>query len=431
MAAASASTNPATDRDPTRGRWWIVVAAVLVQLALGAVYAWSVFNKPLQDQFGWSKAEAVLPFEVAIGTIFIGSLIGGRIQDRRGPRPVALGGVVLYSIGIMGASLVSSGGELWLLTATYGVLGGIGLGAAYITPIAMLAKWFPDKRGLITGIAVAGFGFGAVITAPVAKALLNGTDDKPSVFLPLGIAYLIAGLAGASFFRNPPQGYRVPGFEPKQAGAAVAGTRVYTLSEALRTPQWYMLTAILALNTACGIAFISQASDAAQDVAGVTAATAAGLVGILGLFNGAGRVAWAWLSDRIGRMRAFLGMLAVQAICFAILPHAAAFAIFAVLAAFIYLAYGGGFGTMPATAADYFGTPNAGAIYGAMIVAWSIGGVVGPLVTAWLYEANGQSYTVPFTVIAVVALVALVLPLVTKMPSGAQSGVEAARPASR
>src|SRR4029453_3408322 len=139
-------------------------------------------------------------------------------------------------------------------------------------------------------------------------------------------------------------------------------------SEALRTPQWYMLTAILALNTACGIAFISQASDAAQDVAGVTAATAAGLVGVLGLFNGAGRVFWAWLSDRIGRMRAFLGMLALQAICFAILPHAAAFAIFAILAAFIYLAYGGGFGTMPATAADHFGPPNAGAVFGGVVV---------------------------------------------------------------
>lgn len=418
MATAGAPTSGTTvDHGRTRGRWGIVVAAVLVQLALGAVYAWSVFNKPLQDQFGWSKAEAVLPFEVAIGTIFIGSLIGGRIQDRRGPRPVALGGAVLYSVGIMLASLVSSGDQLWLLVLTYGVLGGIGLGAAYITPIAMLAKWFPDKRGLITGIAVAGFGFGAVLTAPVAKALLNGTDDKPSVFLPLGIAYLAAAVAGASFFRNPPAGYRVPGYEPAKAGPAVAGTRVYTLSEALRTPQWYMLTGILALNTACGIAFISQASDAAQDIAGVTAATAAGLVGVLGLFNGAGRVAWAWLSDRIGRMRAFLGMLALQAVCFAVLPHAAAFAIFAVLAALIYLAYGGGFGTMPATAADYFGTPNAGAVYGAMIVAWSIGGVVGPLLTAALYEANGQSYTVPFTVIAAIALVSLVLPLVTRMPA--------------
>jgi MFS transporter, OFA family, oxalate/formate antiporter len=426
MATTGARTPSGTaDRDPTRGRWWIVVAAVLVQLALGAVYAWSVFNKPLQDQFGWSKSQAVLPFEVAIGTIFIGSLIGGRIQDRLGPRSVALGGVVLYSVGIMLASAVSSGGQLWLLVATYGVLGGVGLGAAYITPIAMLVKWFPDRRGLITGIAVAGFGFGAVLTAPVAKALLGGTSDKTSVFLPLGIAYLVAGLVGAAFFRNPPQGYRVPGFEPKSAGPAVAGTRVYTLAEALRTPQWYMLTGVLTLNTACGIAFISQASDAAQDVAKVTAATAAGLVGVLGLFNGGGRVFWAWLSDRIGRMRAFLGMLGLQAVSFAILPHAAAFALFAVLAALIYLAYGGGFGTMPATAADYFGTPNAGAIYGAMIVAWSIGGVVGPLVTAKLYEANGNNYTVPFTVIAVVALVSLVLPLTTRMPSPTQAEVAA------
>lgn len=413
--------------NPTRGRWWIVVAAVLVQLALGAVYAWSVFNKPLQAQFGWSKTEAVLPFEVAIGTIFIGSLIGGRIQDRYGPRPVAFGGVVLYSIGIMLASLVSSPGQLWLLVLTYGAMGGIGLGAAYITPIAMLAKWFPDRRGLITGIAVAGFGFGAVITAPVAKALLGNTADKTSVFLPLGIAYLIAGLIGATFFRNPPEGYQVPGFVPASTGRAVAGTKVYTLPEALRTRQWYLLTAILALNVTCGIGFISQAADSAEDIAGVAATTAATMVGILGLFNGGGRIFWAWLSDRVGRMPAFLGMLGLQAICFAILPYAAAFALFAILAALIYLAYGGGFGTMPATSADYFGTPNAGAIYGAMIVAWSIGGVVGPLLTAALYEANNQSYTLPFLVLAAIALVSLVLPLITKMPSPAEVEAEPAR----
>ena len=407
----------ATSSNPTRGRWWIVVAAVLVQLALGAVYAWSVFNKPLQEQFGWSKTEAVLPFEVAIGTIFIGSLIGGRIQDRYGPRPVAFGGVLIYSAGTILASLVSSSDQLWLLVATYGVLGGIGLGAAYITPIAMLAKWFPDRRGLITGIAVAGFGFGAVLTAPAAKALLGNTSDKTSVFLPLGIAYLIAGVIGAAFFRNPPAGYEVPGFVPASAGRAVAGTRVYTLPEALRTRQWYMLTAILTLNVTCGIGFISQAADSAEDIAGVAATTAATMVGVLGLFNGGGRILWAWLSDRTGRMPAFIGMLGLQAICFAFLPYASAFALFVVFAALIYLAYGGGFGTMPATAADYFGTPNAGAVYGAMIVAWSIGGVVGPLLTAALYEANNESYTLPFTVLAIVALVSVALPLVTKMPS--------------
>jgi OFA family oxalate/formate antiporter-like MFS transporter len=407
---------PAGGRSATGGRWLIALAAVLVQLALGAVYAWSVFNKPLQTEFGWSKSQAVLPFEAAIGTIFIGTLIGGRIQDRVGPRPVALSGVVLYSIGIMLASFTHTKDQLWVLVLTYGVMGGIGLGLAYITPIAMLVKWFPDKRGLITGIAVGGFGFGAVITSPVATAMLKNTTQKTSVFLPLGIAYLVAGLIGASMFRNPPAGYTVPGYDPAAAGRRnVATTRAYTLREALRTPQWYLLTAILTLNTLCGIAFISQASDAAQNIGKVSVGTAGTFVGVMGLFNGAGRIGWAALSDRIGRMPAFLGMLALQGVCFLLLPHTA-FAIFAILSAGIYLAYGGGFGTMPATAADYYGTPNAGAIYGAMIIAWSIGGVVGPLVAARLFESSG-GYTVPFTVLGIVALISTVLTFITKPPS--------------
>jgi OFA family oxalate/formate antiporter-like MFS transporter len=392
-------------------RWVIAAAAVAVQLALGGVYAWSVFNKPLQVEFGWTRSQAVLPFEVAVGVIFVGTLLGGRIQDRRGPRPVALAGVVMYAAGIMLASLVSSSDELWLLVLTYGLIGGLGLGLAYITPIAMLVKWFPDRRGLITGIAVGGFGFGAVVTGPVAKALLAGVDNKPDVFLPLGLAYLVVGLAGAAMFRNPPPGYSVPGCTPS-GGSAHAG---YTLAQALRTPQWYLLTAILFLNTLCGIAFISQAADAAEEIALVSATTAATFVGVMGLFNGAGRIAWAAASDHMGRMRAFLGMLGLQAVCFLLLPHARAFAVFAVLGALVYLAYGGGFGTMPATAADYFGTPHAGAIYGAMIVAWSAGGVVGPLVAARLYESSG-GYTVPFTVLGIVALVSLALPLLARPP---------------
>ena len=430
---ATTSTGSSTGRngrEAAAGRWWIVVAAVLVQLALGAVYAWSVFNKDLQAQFGWSKTEAVLPFEFAIGTIFIGSLVGGRIQDRMGPRPVALAGGVLYSLGIMGASLVSSSDELWLLVLTYGVMGGIGLGAAYITPIAMLAKWFPDKRGLITGIAVGGFGFGAVLTAPVANRLLDNTDDKTSVFLPLGIAYLVAVLLGATFFRNPPEGYTVPGWQPSAAVAAERSTHDYSLADALRTRQWYMLTAILALNVTAGIALISQASDAAQEVTAVSATTAGVFVGVMGLFNGGGRIAWAALSDRIGRMTAFVGMLAVQAVCFLVLPHVAAFAVFAVLSALVYLAYGGGFGTMPAAAADFYGTKNAGAIYGAMIVAWSIGGVVGPLLAASLYESSG-GYTLPFTIIGIIAAVAVVLPLLTKAPSAPGTAEAAAVSARR
>ena len=404
----------AEQNDPTKGRWLLAGAAVLVQLALGAVYAWSVFVNPLISQMGWSRTQTALPFIVTVGVLFIGTLVGGRIQDRIGPRPVVLAGGIIYSVGVMLASLVSTPDQLWLLVLTYGVVAGLGLGVGYIVPIAMLVKWFPDKRGLITGIAVAGFGAGALITAPVANRLMVA-DDVSQVFLPLGLAYLVATILGGAFFRNPSAGYRVPGFDGSRA--RVAGTaHSFKLGEALRTPQWYRLTAILALNVTAGIALISQAAPAAVEITGMSAASAASLVGVFAVFNGAGRVVWGWTSDFIGRMRAFLAIFAVQVLCFALLPGAMSVTLFVVLGSLVYLCYGGGFGTMPATAADFFGPDNAGGIYGAMIVGWSIGGVVGPLVIAAIADATG-GFTIPFYIIAAMVLGSAVLPLTTRKPA--------------
>jgi MFS transporter, OFA family, oxalate/formate antiporter len=412
-----ASTSPS----PTRARWPLAGAAFIVQLAIGAVYAWSVFVNPFRAQMGWSKTQAALPFIVTIGILFVGTFVGGRLQDRVGPRPVVLAGGVIYSIGVMLASLVNTSDQLWLLVLTYGAIAGFGLGMVYIVPIAMLVKWFPDKRGLITGIAVGGFGAGALVTAPLARRLIDA-NDVAQVFFVLGIGYLIAIVVGGVFFRNPPEGYTVPGYEPGRA--RVTGTSYqYSLSEALHTPEWYRLTAILTLNVTAGIALISQASPAIQDVTGVSAGSADGLVGLLALFNGGGRIFWGWTSDTTGRMRAFLAMFALQVACFALLPFASAFAFFAVLAAVVYLCYGGGFGTMPATAADFFGSRNAGAIYGAMIVAWSIGGVVGPLAIAAISDASG-GFTLPFLLIAAMCLVAMVLPATTRKPAEREAFVE-------
>jgi OFA family oxalate/formate antiporter-like MFS transporter len=396
----------------------VVAAALLLQFAIGAVYAWSVFSKALQapGPFHLSKPQAALPFETAIGLIFIGTYVGGRIQDRRGPRPVALVGAVLYGVGTLIASLAGSRNDLWLLVLGYGVVAGLGLGLAYIVPIAMLQKWFPDKRGLITGLAVGGFGFGAVLTSPVAQRLIDANPNRPtSAFLPLGIAYLVLAVLGALFFRNPPAGYSVPGFTPATSASATSSGRDYSPGEALRTPQWYLLTAILALNTTAGIALISQAAGSATDIAGYSKTAAASAVGVLAIFNGGGRIVWAALSDRIGRMPSFIGMLGLQAVCFFLIPHASNAALFFLLAAVIYLCYGGGFGTMPATAGDFFGVRNAGAIYGAMIVAWSLGGVVGPFIAASLI-GNDRNYTRGYTTIAVIALVAVVLPFITRVP---------------
>ena len=425
-AGATNITTSGTGADPTKGRWGLVAAAMLLQFSIGAVYAWSVFSKALQSDgnaFELSKVQASLPFTVTIGMIFIGTYIGGRIQDQRGPRIVALVGGVVYAVGILGASLVRSGDQLWLLVLTYGVISGFGLGLAYIVPIAMLQKWFPDKRGLITGLAVGGFGFGAVLTAPIAQELVERNAEVPTrAFLPLGIAYLIMSLIGASFFRNPPAGYKVPGYTPATSGAVVDSGRDYTQGEALRTPQWYLLTAILTLNVTAGIALISQAAASATDIARYSAAAAATTVAVWALFNGAGRVVWAAASDKIGRMPAFLGMLGLQALCFILLPHAENAAIFFVLGAVIYLCYGGGFGTMPATAGDYFGVKNAGAIYGLMIIGWSLGGVLGPQIAAALI--GDDNYTLGYTTIGVIAAAALVLPLITKIPRTRQSADE-------
>ena len=429
--ADQANTTDTTRADsgdnPTKGRWLLVAAGLLLQFSIGAVYAWSVFAKALKDAepFKLSSVEASLPFTVTIGMIFIGTYLGGRIQDKKGPRIVALIGGVIYAAGILLASAAGSRDELWLLILGYGVISGFGLGFAYIVPIAMLQKWFPDKTGLITGLAVGGFGFGAVLTSPVAQWLIGQNPDTPTrAFLPLGIAYLVMSLIGASFFKNPPEGYTVPGYE-SGGGDGQKVARDYTQGEALRTKQWYLLTAILTLNVTAGIALISQAAGSAQEIAGYSAAGAATVVGVLAVFNGAGRIVWAAASDYIGRMPAFAAMLGLQGVCLLLMPHLGNPVLFFILAAVIYLAYGGGFGTMPATAGDYFGVKNAGAIYGLMLIGWSLGGIIGPILASWLL-GDDLDFTTAYTVIGIISLVSVALTFITKVPSGASEGAGAA-----
>ena len=420
----------ATEQAPTSAggnRWLILAGGVLVQLAIGAVYAWSTFSKAIQadpSALELTKVQATIPFEVAIGMIFVGTFLGGRIQDKQGPRLVALVGVTIYSIGIILASFARDASDLWLLVLGYGVLGGFGLGLAYIVPIAMLQKWFPDKRGLITGIAVGGFGFGAVITSPLAQRLIDSSDDfqqyPTKVFLYLGIAYLVMGLVGASVFKNPPAGYTVGGATAAAKGAAPASTagKDFTQQEAMRTPQWYLLTLILTISVTAGISLISVAAGTATDVASMSAAAAATLVGVMGLFNGGGRILWAAVSDKIGRMPAFIGILGLQGLALLAIPHAGSAVAFYVLCAIVYTCYGGAFGTLPSTAGDFFGVKNSGAIYGLMLIGWSIGGVVGPLLISWLIGED-QAYTLAFTVVGVIALVGAIIPVITRKPQHA------------
>jgi OFA family oxalate/formate antiporter-like MFS transporter len=395
-----------------------------MQIALGAVYAWSVFRTPLTKAFAWTIPQVTLTFTIAIFVLGFAAFAGGIWMRRSGPRVVALTAGVLYGLGVFLASLTD--GRLWWLYGSYGVIGGIGLGLGYIVPVATLVKWFPDKRGLITGIAVAGFGSGALITAPIATRLIASIGALQT-FAILGAAYFVTVVGTAFFMQNPPAGYRPDGWAPSPAQQQRVA-RPYGFDEAIRTWQWYGLWLLLFLNTTAGIAIISQAAPMVQEITSVDATQAASLVGIISIANGAGRLLWAWLSDAIGRRTVFLIMFPLQAAIFAMLPAVTSFPVFSSLAIVVLLCYGGGFGTMPALAADYFGADNVGSIYGLMLTAWGFAGVLGPTLIATLRESRGR-YDQALYVIAGLMLGSTIIPMIVRAPGAPPLAEPAALPA--
>jgi OFA family oxalate/formate antiporter-like MFS transporter len=383
-----------------------------MQIALGAVYAWSVFRIPLTQSYGWTVSQVTQIFEIAIFMLGLAAFVGGLWMKRSGPRGIAAVAGICYGLGWVLAG--QARGDLLLLTLSYGVLGGIGLGLGYIVPLATLIKWFPDKRGLITGITVAGFGAGALVTAPVAQRLI-ASYGASGAFTVLGIIYFILVSGSAVFMRNPPDGYRPAGWNPPVKLQQQRSGNDYTLGAALKTWQWHGLWAILFFNTLAGISIISQAAPLAQETTHVSVVVAAGLVGIISIANGAGRFLWAWCSDFIGRARVFQVMLLTQAVLFLLLSRVHSFGGLAVLAFIVLLCYGGGFGTMPAFAADFFGPRNVGSIYGLMLTAWGFAGVLGPTLIAHVRQSTGY-YTEALEMIAGVMLVSAVLPFVIRPP---------------
>jgi OFA family oxalate/formate antiporter-like MFS transporter len=405
-------------------RWVIATAGIFLQIALGAVYAWSVFRIPLARQFGWTIPEVTLTFTISIFVLGIAAFFGGLWLNRRGPRVVALTGGVLYGLGVFLASF--SDHKLWWLYLSYGVIGGIGLGFGYIVPIAVLVKWFPDRRGLITGIAVGGFGAGALITAPVATRLIQ-TVGVLHTFAYLGIAFLIVTVVSGAFMQNPPDGWKPEGWTPTATEVSQRAKRDYTLHEALARWQWWALWLLLFLNTSAGISVISQEAPLFQELSRVTAVVAGGMVGVVSLGNGVGRVFWAWVSDMITRKATFFVMFLLQALLFWFLPGITSASVLTVVAFIILLCYGGGFGTMPAFAADYFGAKNVGPIYGLMLTAWGFASAFGPLLIAYMRQVNG-TYRGALHIIAGVMLVSAVLPVLVSPPREAPAGSTAQEP---
>jgi MFS transporter, OFA family, oxalate/formate antiporter len=393
-------------------RWGIALAGILMQMALGAVYAWSVFRTPLVKAFHWSISQVTMTFTICVFMVGFAAFFGGLWLNKKGPRPVALTAGFLYGMGIFLASF--SANNLYWLYASYGLIGGIGLGLGYIVPVAVLLKWFPDKRGMITGVAVGGFGAGALVTAPVATRLIQSVGVLKT-FGYLGIAYFIVVMITGWFMQSPPVGWKPEGWTPSAKQTANRAARDYTIGEALQTWQWWALWLALFLNTTAGISVISQESPMFQEIAKVSAAAAAGMVGVAALGNALGRIFWASVSDGITRRWTFVAMYLVQVALFWLMPSVHNPTALTALTFVILMCYGGGFGTMPAFAADYFGTKMIGPIYGLMLTAWGFASAFGPMMIAKLREM-GTSFEYGLHVIAVILLVSILVPIVVRPP---------------
>jgi OFA family oxalate/formate antiporter-like MFS transporter len=393
-------------------RWWIVVAGVCLQMALGAAYAWSVFQNPLSKTFGWTISQVTLTFTISWFCLGCAAVLGGRWLHRSSPRAVAMTAGLLWGSGVFLASL--SANRLWWLYITYGVIGGTGLGMGYIVPVAVLVKWFPERRGLITGIAVGGFGAGSLIAAPIAIRLIQHVGVLQA-FSYLGIAYAIVAITAGSFMRTPPEGWQPEGWTPSASLVSQRSDRDYTLGEAITKWQWWALCLLLSINTVAGLSIMSQAASIFQEMGKVSAVAAAGLVGVISIGNGLGRVFWAWISDLTTRRTAFCLMFVVEAILFWTYHDISSIGALASVTFVLVMCYGGAYGITPAFAADYFGPRHMGAIFGLMLLPWAFAAAFGPSLFAYRRQMTG-SYIEGLYFIAGMMTISVILPILVSPP---------------
>ncbi len=397
---------------PGYSRWLIPPAALLVHLSIGQVYATSVYKSALVDRFDSSLTAVGFVFSLAILVLGASAALFGTWVDRNGPRAAMFVAAIFWSAGFLVSAVGISTGQLWLVYVGYGGLGGIGLGIGYISPVSTLIKWFPDRPGLATGMAIMGFGGGALVASPLSGRLLGVFDSSydstdpgslasggavTSLFVTLGLVYLVAMMLGALIVRVPADDWKPEGYEPaRDKKSAMITTASVSANNAVRTPQFWLLWTVLFCNVTAGIGILEQASPMIQDFfrdngAGVTAAAAGGFVGVLSIANMAGRFVWSSTSDLIGRKQMYMVYLGVGIAMYLVLAllGASSTIVFVLTAAVIISFYGGGFATAPAYLRDLFGTFQVGAIHGRLLTAWSLAGVAGPLIVNAFLDAQG------------------------------------------
>jgi MFS family permease len=411
-------------------RWLIPPAALAVHLSIGEIYAFSVFKTPLKDHFDTKLTPIGIIFSIAIGMLGLSAAFGGRWVERAGPRKAMALAAACWGSGFLIGALGVATTQLWLVYLGIGFIGGIGLGIGYISPVSTLIKWFPDRPGMATGLAIMGFGGGALIASPLENKLLSTFADQPQdaivgSFLVLGVVYFVAMMLGAFTVRIPVEGWRPEGWTPPERStrSMVTGGNV-TATNAIKTRQFWLLWTVLFCNVTAGIGILEQAAPMIQDFfPSVTAAAAAGYVGLLSLCNMSGRFGWSTTSDFIGRKPTYMGYLGIGALLYFVLATAgtASVALFVIVTGIILSFYGGGFSTVPAYLKDLFGTIEVGAIHGRLLTAWSAAGIAGPLIVnglADMQESNGKSgsdlYTLSLLIMVGVLVVGFIANLMIK-----------------
>lgn len=405
----------------TSNRWFIAVMGTLLQLVLGTVYAWSFFQNPISIQFGWSNVQTMWIFSLAILFLGLSAAIGGMILPKYGPRKLATTGALLYGLGYLISAYAMKIHSLPLFYLGFGVIGGIGLGLGYVTPVATIAKWFPDKKGMITGMVVMGFGLGALFMSKlIAPLLLTATNSNIiEAFFYIAIILVIIGVPAGLSMKNPAKDFIPLGYNPiiKNENTPEHESKL-TVKKSLLSTKFLAMWLIFFLNISAGIMFIGLQSPMIQDLLKVQnhnisteelAIAGATLIAISSIFNGIGRFFWGGLSDKIGRIQVFRLILSSQILVFILMIFVSNPWIFGILVCYVLLCYGGGFGAMPSYVLDVFHAKLMPVIYGVMLTAWSIAGIAGPQIGAFIrdYYISSPELIGPQTYLAGIILLSL------------------------
>ena len=390
-------------------RWLVVVGGLMIQLCLGALYAWSVFVTPLKE-LGLTTTQTQLIFSASIAAFAIVMIFAGRLQDNIGPRKVAAIGGILFGLGYILASRNLS--FSWLIISI-GIVGGAGLGLTYVCPLVCSVKWFPDKRGLVTGLSVAGFGGGALITSQIAPRLI-ASKGVSQTFATIGVAFIVIIFIGAMLLQNPPKNYKPKGWKEKKR-ALHAKKEEHDWHEMIATKQFWLLWIIFILSASAGLMVIGNLKPYGT-FSGITAAIAGTAVGTLAIFNACGRIAWGWMSDRLGRPKSILIMSAMQGVAVLLLVKVGHLEmLLPIVAAFIGFNYGANYALFPSATADFFGTKNLGVNYGLLFTAFGVAGIIGPLVGGKIFDVTG-SYIFAFILGSAMCFAAAALSFMIKNP---------------